>query len=91
MLATRELANIKIGKNVKRLSVAKDNHSPLLNDEMAIYHVKTSAMNKIHGKKLQVLKIDNYVDNPKNVITVRAPELRVLIFNSDSSNEFSLD
>ena len=56
MLATREVRIIKIGENGKRLSVRKDNSSPLLNDAMVNYHIKKSAMNKTHGKILQVLK-----------------------------------
>ena len=58
---------------------------------MVLYHVKKSATNTIHGKILQVLKIYNYVGNHKKVITIRTPELKVLIINSDSRNEFSLD
>ena len=50
MLATREL------ENIKRLSVAKDNHSVLLNDEMVVYHVKTSVINKIHWQKTTSIK-----------------------------------
>ena len=58
---------------------------------MVIYDVKKSAMNKIQSKNLQVLKIYNYVGKPKKIITISAPELRVLIINSDSNYEFSLD
>ena len=59
-LATVNLNNIKIGGNVKKLSVTKSTVKKEIIDKMIIYHVGKSVATEFRGKHLRVIRIDNH-------------------------------
>ena len=69
-LATVNLNDIKIGNNLKRLSITKSNLKKIINDNIIIFHCSKSGAVEFRSNNLKVIRIDDYTapTNEKNLI-----------------------